>query len=279
MPHFKAVYDYCRLIDDLADDSTLTTGHTPKARLGLLALARAELHAAATGAATNPVFIALGKTLQTKRLPLQPFDDLINAFEQDQAITRYETWEQLLDYCTRSADPVGRIVLMLDAQSPDAIDPETLRLSDLICTALQLINFWQDVRRDMLERDRIYIPSKEFPTGRNEPLDVTLRDWLSRPDDSDCRLAYIRALRPLVDRTRILFEEGAAIHSRLDRRLGPVVWLFWKGGVETLNAVEGIGCTTLWQRPRLRGSDKAMYVLSAIAMKWLGRWKSEMSGR
>lgn len=277
LPHFKAVYDYCRLIDDLADDPTIATGSAPKTRLALLSLARAELRAAAEGTATNPVFIALGGTIRTKNLPLQPFDDLIKAFEQDQSRTRYETWEQVLDYCTRSANPVGRIVLMLDAVRPDAIDEETLRLSDLICTALQLINFWQDVRRDFLERDRIYIPSREFPTGRNEPLDVTLRDWISRPDDPDARLPYIRALRPLVDRTRVMFEQGSAIHSRLDRRLGPVVWLFWKGGVETLNLVERTGCTTLWHRPRLSGTDKASFVLQSIAMKWFGRWNKSPS--
>ena len=275
IPHFKAVYDYCRLIDDLADDPTFAGESAARTRLALLGLARAELHAAATGTATSPVFVALGQTIRAKNLPLQPFDDLIRAFEQDQAVTRYETWDQVLDYCNRSANPVGRIVLLLDAAAPDAVDPETLRLSDLICTALQLINFWQDVRRDLLERDRIYIPSREFHTGGPEPLDATLRDWISRPNDPAARLPYIRALRPLVERTRAMFDEGAAIHARLNRRLGPVVWLFWKGGMETLNLVDRTGCTTLWERPRLSGTDKASFVLQAIAMKWLGRWPKE----
>jgi squalene synthase HpnC len=291
IPHFKAVYDFCRLIDDLADDPEIARPGdrgadesmarprdaavaNPRSmeRLHLLGLARTELLAAASGYSTNPVFVAVGKTIREKHLPLEPFDDLIKAFEQDQTMTRFETWEQVLDYCTRSANPVGRIVLMLDAPRPDAIDAETLRLSDLICTALQLINFWQDVRRDLLERDRIYIPSREFPTGCDGPLDVTLRDWISRPDDPEARLPYIRSLRSLVDRTRVMFDQGAAIHARLNHRLGPVVWLFWKGGVETLKLVERTGCTSLWERPRLTGTEKASFILQAITMKWLGRW-------
>lgn len=274
-PHFKAVYDYCRLIDDLADDPGIVgPGENVAAtRLGLLRLARLELHAAADGSATNPVFVTLGRTIREKNLPMEPFDDLIRAFEQDQRVSRYETWEQLLDYCTRSANPVGRIILMLDASSPGAVDAENLKLSDTICTALQLINFWQDVRRDLLERDRIYLPSAEFDTGMREPLNATLRDWISRPDDPGARVAYIRALRPLVTRTAALFEEGAALPGRLGARLGPVVWLFWKGGVETLRLVERTGCTTLWERPRLSGTTKASFVLQAIAMKWLGLWK------
>lgn len=274
-PHFKAVYDYCRLIDDLADDPGIVRDRVEDSatRLGLLALARNELRATADGSATNPVFVALGTTIRAKGLPLHPFEDLISAFEQDQRVSRYETWEQLVDYCTRSANPVGRIILMLDAPSPAEVDTESLRLSDTICTALQLINFWQDVRRDLLERDRIYLPSAEFVTGEHEPLDVTLRDWISRPDDPAARLAYIRALRPLVARTEAMFEEGSALHGRLGARLGPVVWLFWKGGMETLRLVERTGCTTLWERPRLSGTAKASFVLQAIAMKWLGRWK------
>jgi squalene synthase HpnC len=278
-PHFKAVYDYCRLIDDLADDPGIvrSAAHGSATRLGLLSLARTELRAAAAGTATNPVFVALGRTIREKGLPLQPFEDLISAFEQDQRVSRYGTWDQLLDYCTRSANPVGRVILMLDAPSPSEVDTENLRLSDTICTALQLINFWQDVRRDLIERDRIYLPTAEFVTGEPPPLDTTLRDWISRPDDPAARLAYIRALRPLVGRTAVMFEEGAALHSRLGARLGPVVWLFWKGGMETLRLVERAGCTTLWERPHLSGAAKAAFVIQAIGMKWLGRWRSSGS--
>lgn len=275
-PHFRAVYDYCRLIDDLADDpgvSAMTDPGEPdsETRLKLLALARSELHAAAQGLATNPVFVKLGDTIRAKSLPLEPFDDLIRAFEQDQRVHRYDSWDQVLDYCTRSANPVGRIILMLDAADPDRVDAEHLRLSDQVCTALQLINFWQDVRRDLIERDRIYLPAQEFPT--DGPLDATLRDWMSRPDDPEARLAYMRRLRPLVRRTAEMFAESAALHRQLGPRLGPVVWLFWKGGIETLRRVEREGCTTLWKRPRLTGMEKGAFVLQAIVGKWLGRWR------
>ncbi|MFO0861912.1 MAG: squalene synthase HpnC [Phycisphaerales bacterium] len=264
-PHFGAVYDYCRLIDDLADMQGVGEAARQRA-LGLLSLARQELHAAHAGKSVHPLFRRLGDTIRAKHLPLAPFEDLIAAFEQDQRVTRYQHWDQLLDYCTRSANPVGRIVLMLDGHWPEK-SPELFTLSDHICTALQLTNFWQDVRRDLTERDRIYIPEADFGHGESE-----LRDWLMRPRDPEARVPYILAMRTLVERTDLLFVAGAPLIRKLNRRLGPAVYLFYHGGRETLKLIWRRGCTTLWDRPRLGKTEKAGLILRALVLRSLGRW-------
>lgn len=280
---FAAVYAFCRWADDLGDETG--KDDAAKARsLELLAWWRRELetcfaHASdAAAAPRHPVFITLAATAKKRRLAAQPFHDLISAFEQDQRLTRYETWDQLLDYCARSANPVGRIVLALGAslQKPSlrpsevadaapVIPEDHLRMCDATCTALQLTNFWQDVRRDLLERDRVYLPGAE--TG----LDAeTLRLWLDTPDDAAARVRYIKAVRPLVERTRALFEQGRPLPGILDRRIRPVVWLFGAGGESVLRSVERLGCATLWRRPTLTNGRKATLLARAWAVARLG---------
>ncbi len=266
---FAAVYAFCRWADDLGDE----TGTDEAARVRSLDLlgwwkreTRECFAAGDTSESSHPVFVALRETSRRHTghgLSAKPFLDVIDAFEQDQRVRAYETWEQCVDYCTRSANPVGRIVLALGGYAPPEIEPantELYRMSDATCTALQLINFWQDVRRDLVERDRVYLPSRD--TGITPEM---LRDWLDRGDDPHARVAYIRALRPLVDRTRQLFDEGRALPDRLGAGLGPVVWLFGAGGGAIVKAVERIGCATLWQRPRLGRSTKA----GLVARAWL----------
>ncbi len=217
---------------------------------------------------SHPVYIALRATAaRHPHLTAQPFQDLIAAFIQDQtrgtADHPYETWEQLLDYCARSASPVGRIVLTLGGYAPPEVDPsnaDRYAMSDATCTALQLINFWQDVRRDLIERDRVYIPTLG-PGGT--PTGITrekLRGWLDQPTDPRARVPYIRGLRPLVDETATLFSKGQPLPTTLDGGIGPVVWLFGAGGHAILKAVRGLGCATLWNRPRLPASEKALLV-------------------
>ena len=213
------------------------------------------------------MFKILGETIKAKNLPIGPFEDLILAFEQDQRVPRYETWDQLLDYCTRSANPVGRIVLMLDGFIPDR-EPELFHLSDRVCTALQLTNFWQDVRRDLLERDRIYLPLRDIRHTEDE-----IRDWMNRSNDPEARVPYILALRQLVERTDMLYIEGGQIVGHLNRRLGPVVYLFHHGGRETLRLILRTGCTTLWKRPKLSRLDKAILILRALTLRSLRRWR------
>ena len=146
--YFGNVYSFCRWADDLGDEIG-----DPLESLRLLRWWREELEAMYRGEVKHPVFVALEGTARKYGLPKQLFDDLISAFEQDQAVTRYANWDGLFGYCRRSANPVGRLVLRLCGYD----DPERDRLSDATCTALQLANFWQDVTVD-LQKDRIYLP-------------------------------------------------------------------------------------------------------------------------
>jgi len=281
---FATVYAFCRWADDLGDE----TGRTPEARARsehLLAWWRLELRKAFDAAGPevgHPVFVALRETAKHhQHLTPRPFEDLIDAFVQDQRVgiasepaTHYKTWAQVIDYCTRSANPVGRIVLTLGGYAPPEADPSNAAryaMSDATCTALQLINFWQDVRRDLLERDRVYIPEKgpdEQPTGLTGDH---LRNWIDRPNDPRARVPFIRGLRPLVDATAILFDQGRPLPNTLDGGLKPVVWLFGAGGDAILRAVRKCGCATLWHRPRIGKGEKAALVAQAWLRARLGR--------
>ncbi len=302
---FAAVYSFCRWADDLGDE----TGNTPEARqrserllawwsdeldscfrsTGILPVSSpSDLQGTRAGSPchdepTHPVYIALRATAaRHPHLSAQPFQDLIAAFIQDQTLGTadhpYETWEQLLDYCARSANPVGRIVLTLGGYAPPEVDPanaDRYAMSDATCTALQLINFWQDVRRDLVERDRVYIPTLGPGVGGGgTPTGITrdkLREWLDQANDPRARVPYIRALRPLVDETAALFLKGQPLPATLERGLSPVVWLFGAGGHAILNAVRGLGCATLWDRPRLAASEKALLVGRAWLRTKFGR--------
>lgn len=264
---FAAVYGFCRWSDDLADE----VGRTDESReqaLRLLAWWRAELdscfrHARgeSVDAPKHPVYVALSRTIQTRELRPEPFHHLLDAFVQDQSVTRYQTWDQVVAYCRGSADPVGRIVLALAGHNGERPgDAERIAMSDATCTALQLTNHWQDVRRDLLERDRVYLPSEE--TGLDA---AALRDMLDRDDDSAARVRYIRAVRPLVERTRALFRTGRPLARTLDREMRPVVWLFGAGGEAVLGRIRRIGCATLWERPSLPASTKFRLLATAAA--------------
>ena len=157
---FSAVYAFCRAADDLGDETESRERSTE-----LLAWWRSELHRCFAGQASHPVFVALMPVIARHSLPQKPFDDLISAFEMDQTKTRYETWDDVVGYCKLSADPVGRLVLMLLGERRDE---ECLRASDAICTALQLTNHWQDAQRDLLERDRIYVPREYWKVDQFE---------------------------------------------------------------------------------------------------------------
>lgn len=280
---FAAVYAFCRWADDLGDE----TGSTPEARARserLLGWWKDELRrcfaVGENGGANHPVYIALRATAQRHpHLTPKPFEDLIDAFVQDQRVgtleNPYQTWEQVVDYCTRSANPVGRIVLTIGGHPPPEVEPgnaDRYTMSDATCTALQLVNFWQDVRRDLLERGRVYVPITG-PDG--QPTGITpglLRDWAHRDDDPRARVPFIRGLRPLVEHTAALFDKGRPLPATLDSGLAPVVWLFSAGGDAILRAVQRMGCATLWGRPRLAAPQKAWLVGRA----W---FRSKVGGR
>lgn len=259
---FAAVYAFCRWADDLGDETG--AGEAGRAEASrLLAWWRGELDGcfrSARGESAeqprHPVFVALADTAKRRCLAPEPFHHLIDAFEMDQRVARYETWDDVLGYCRLSADPVGRIVLALaghDGSKPG--DAERFAMSDATCSALQLINHWQDVRRDLIERDRVYLPAAETGLSAED-----LREMLDRGDDPAARVRYIRAVRPLVERTRVMFRAGRPLPRTLEPSIAPVVRLFGAGGEATLAAVERIGCATLWERPRLTRSRKAWLV-------------------
>ena len=151
-PHFQSIYAYCRISDDLGDE----VGDRAVA-LALLDLWGRELDACYEGRARHPVFVALAETIRACNIPKEPFADLLVAFRQDQTVTRYATMDDVLGYCRYSANPVGRLVLYACGEVSD----ENFRLSDATCSALQLANFWQDVRVDFA-KDRVYLPQDDM---------------------------------------------------------------------------------------------------------------------
>ncbi len=166
-PHFYSVYAYCRISDDLGDEVG-----DPQKSLKLLDEWEAELNECYDGQPRHPVFIALRETVKTCDIPKQPFVDLLTAFRQDQRVTRYETFDDLLGYCRYSADPVGRLVLYLCGYR----DSERQALSDYTCTALQLANFWQDVVTDY-GKGRIYLPLESLRRSGVTEEDIAERNF------------------------------------------------------------------------------------------------------
>lgn len=243
--HFYNVYAYCRWADDLADE----TGDAARA-LALLDWWEGELRRCFAGEAEHPVFVALGETVRRLSLPMEPLRDLLVAFRQDQTVTRYHTYAELLGYCRYSANPVGRLVLLLCGYG----DAERQRLSDCTCTALQLANFWQDVAVDAA-KGRIYLPLEDL-----ERYGCSEQQILSR------RLtpAFARLMRFEVERARELFAEGAKLAPMLDRRLRLDVELFSRGGQEILRRIEAQGYDVLTRRPVLSRWRKAALIAGGL---------------
>ena len=262
---FCNVYAFCRIADDLGAE----VGEKGRA-LAYLAAFRAQLAACYAGLSRTDgggggetaVFAALGQTIRRHDIPMRPFDDLIRAFEQDQRVTRYETFEQAVDYCRRSADPVGRIVLYMCGYR----DEERQRLSDKICTALQLINFWQDVRRDMLERDRLYLPRADMIR-----FGVT-EEQLRR---GEVTAGYRALIRFEVERVEGMFAEGAALLPMLKPAYRKQIALFVKGGRAVCRAVRRQGFDTLSRRPRLSKMQKGRLIAGTLAGYVMGKMTVE----
>ncbi len=240
---FAAVYTFCRISDDLADDPT----RTPEQRLEALALWRQELDRCFAGSPSLPAYTRLAEAVRAHDLPAEPFHRLLDAFEQDQRVTRYRTWSELVGYAERSANPVGELVLRIGGHSPaDAAWPELIGLSDRVCTALQFVNFWQDVRRDLLGLDRIYLPLDESGINADE-----LRAMAGVAPSAEQRDRYARILRPLVERTDALMESAAELPALADRSLARPLRLFQRAGLLVSRRIRSIGYATLWQRPRV----------------------------
>ncbi|MGD0047074.1 MAG: squalene synthase HpnC [Bryobacteraceae bacterium] len=243
---FYNVYAYCRWADDLGDE----IGDRAES-LRLLEWWGGELDGMYQGRAAHPVFVALDETVRRHQIPRQPFADLIQAFVQDQTVTRYANWDELFGYCRCSANPVGRLVLYLCGYS----DPARQRLADATCTALQLANFWQDVTVDLL-KDRVYIP-----------LDVLDRH-ACRIEDLFARRftpGFREAMREIVAKARGLFLEGLPLTGKVDRRLALDLDLFSRGGMRVLDKIERQDYDVLRARPAISKFERARLLLGSLA--------------
>jgi squalene synthase HpnC len=242
---FYNVYAYCRWADDLGDE----IGERAES-LRLLEWWRAELDAMFAGRATHPVFVALRGTVERCGIPREPFAYLIDAFVQDQTITRYRNWDELFSYCRNSANPVGRLVLYLCGYR----DAVRQRLSDATCTALQLANFWQDVAVD-LQKDRVYIP-----------LDVIERHGYSIAELFAHRYspAFRAVMREIVAKARELFLEGLPLSEMVDRRLALDIDLFSRGGMRILEKVEQQDYNVLRARPAVSKVERVWLLVSSL---------------
>ena len=194
------------------------------------------------GEAGHPVFVALADTVKGHAIPIEPFERLIRAFEQDQTVTRYQTFEQVFDYCVYSANPVGHLVLYLCGYR----DAERRRLSDYTCTALQLANFWQDVTVD-LQKDRVYLP-----------LDLLEKHGYSLGELQALRFnGHFEALmREAVDVAEGLFRRGLPLLGTVDRRLALDLELFSRGGLKILDKIRSQGYNVLTQRPHISKAER-----------------------
>jgi squalene synthase HpnC len=243
--HFHNVYAYCRWADDLADE----TGGGPRA-LDLLRWWRQELLRCYQGRATHPVMVALRDTITTFNIPQQPFLDLLHAFEQDQLIKHYPTFELLRGYCRYSANPVGHLVLYLC----DQFTPDRAVLSDHVCTALQLANFWQDVGRD-LDIGRVYLPEEDMKRFGYRREDLLARRFTAE---------FAGLMRFEVERTRELFYRGFPLVERMPAELRADIELFIRGGLGILGKIEALGYDVWRRRPVLTKFEKATLLGSAL---------------
>ena len=248
--HFYNVYAYCRISDDLGDE----VGN-PQQSLELLDQWETELNACYAGSPKHPVFVALAETVQKFSIPQYEFSDLLIAFRQDQTVTRFETFDDILGYCRYSANPVGHLVLYLCGYS----DPERQQLSDYTCTALQLANFWQDVFVDY-GKGRIYLPLED------------LRRFGVTGDDIAQRRAtpqFLELMKFEVARAHEWFERGLPLIKKVNRELATDLDLFSRGGQEILRAIERQGFDVLRSRPVIGKARKLMLVARAAAGKLL----------
>jgi len=257
LPKYKrkyvyAIYAFARAADDFADEEGIEGG-IPK-RLALLDEWNEKLRDCYNGKAYDPIFIALGKTVEDCKIPIKPLEDLLSAFRQDVVKSRYNTFDEVLDYCTRSANPVGRLVLMIFG----CHDEEFFKYSDKICTALQLTNFWQDVEVD-IRKDRIYLPEEDI-----KQFGYSYRQLEMKQDNENFR----KLMKYEVERTQAIFDEGKKLIELTagnadTKRLSKELKLTWLGGTTILAKIKEIDYNVLNQRPRISGFDKIKIFLSS----------------
>ena len=243
--HFYNVYAYCRISDDLGDE----VGDKQQSLI-LLDQWEAELERCYSGEPRHPVFVALRETVRKFEIPKHEFSDLLQAFRQDQIVTRYPRFADLLAYCQNSANPVGHLVLYLCGYH----DAERQRLSDYTCTALQLANFWQDVGVDY-GKGRIYLPLEDFAKFGFSERDLAQRRATPQ---------FLAMMEFEVERARDWFQRGLPLIKQVDRRLALDIELFSRGGLAILDAIERQGFDVLKSRPAISKRRKIWLVARAV---------------
>ena len=253
-PYVQALYAFSRSADDFADESHRST----QERLDALNAWEDQLLQCYEGNGEHPVFVALRETVKNLNLPIDPFKDLLSAFKRDVVQNRYNTFDDLLSYCACSANPVGRLVLMIFGYR----DEKLLQLSDHICTALQLANFWQDIAIDR-QKDRLYIPLEDM-----ERFGYSLGEW----KNGILGNTFKELMKFQVERTRELFYRGAELPSLVERDLQLELKLVWFGGMSILKKLDRIKYDVVHHRPVLKGFNKAMILLRALFVNNLTRF-------
>ena len=269
LPYVHAIYAWCRMVDDLGDETSPPDAPAESAQGGSIAPAvsahrltkldwwESELDLIYSGQPTYPVNLAVQDTVKKFEIPMDPFRRLIHANRIDQGSGRFDTLDDVLDYCTYSANPVGRLFLYLFGYS----DAQRQHLADQTCTALQLTNFWQDVARDYRDRGRIYLPQRDMARFGVSESDIASGN---ASDGFRALLAYE------CEYARNLFTDGAPLIGLLDRPARVPVALFTRGGVAVLDAIRSRDYDVLSERPYLTKGKKARLLASTWLRSRLG---------
>jgi squalene synthase HpnC len=257
--YIQAIYAFARTADDFADE----LNRTPSERLSLLDEWEAQLQKCyETSETTHPVFTALAETVHSLDIPVDPLRDLITAFKMDVTKNRYATFDEVLQYCRHSANPVGRLVLMIFGYR----DEYLYSLSDHICTALQLANFWQDIPVD-LKKNRIYIPQTDL-----QQFGYSEDDLRGHAMDERFR----KLLKFEVERTREIFYAGSKLPSLVDRDLRLELRLIWFGGMSILHTIERSRYDVFRQRPELGVWNKVAILIRGLFIRDLTTYKRKL---
>ncbi len=243
--YIYSIYAFSRAADDFADEPSIEGGK--EKRLVLLDEWNGKLRDCYKGKAYDPIFIALSRTVEECKIPIETLENLLKAFRQDVVKSRYADFDEVLGYCINSANPIGRLVLMVFGKHNE----DMFRFSDKICTALQLTNFWQDVIID-LKKDRIYIPQEDMNKFGYKKEDL----FNLRYNEEFKKLMIF-----LVNKTEQLFDEGKELMKLTteDETLKRLTWelnLTWLGGKEILKKIKLIDYDVLHKRPKLNFFDK-----------------------
>jgi squalene synthase HpnC len=257
-PHIAAVYAFARVADDIADEGIVPAAERRR-QLGGWQQRLHDAVASANGQGRSEtrddlILVALVHSIRSLDLPLSLFDDLLSAFGQDTTTTRYASWSEVMDYCRRSANPIGRLVLRIANYRDGRLDSS----SDALCTALQLTNFWQDFGRDW-RAGRLYVPR-----------DVHEASGAAESDLAEGRMtpSWAQTIEACVAFTRVRFEEGREVCSRIRGRLGVELRVTWLGGMRVLERVDHRRADLLTYRPALGPADLVPLLWGAA--RWSG---------